>query len=383
MNTKSTESNSKRLYFLDNLRTFIIFLVVLYHAGGVYESAGVWQEFWLVVDPMTTDLTGILNLVIDTFIMATMFFISGYFTPMSLKKGISTFLRKRLNRLIIPWLLATLILIPMYRFIFLYSRDLPQENWMSYFHFFDAAPSGMSWLWFLPVLFAFNLAYIGLKSLKLERIPFGYAVAATIVVNMLLAYSLDLMDLRGWIYTPLIDFQRERLLMYFMAFLLGTIAYHQHIFDVKPTRYRLYNIVSYTSWIPITTYIAFLLIPFIMEDGTLISVAVDRLIFWISFYATGAMLAYTAVMVFWRYLDKPGKIWSELSHNSYNVYIIHVVVIGALGLALLPLQLPALIKFLLLTAGTYLLSNLLASIARRISQPLQVNVAQLSEQKAV
>ena len=27
-----------RIYFLDNLRTFMIFLMVLYHAGGVYES---------------------------------------------------------------------------------------------------------------------------------------------------------------------------------------------------------------------------------------------------------------------------------------------------------------------------------------------------------
>jgi peptidoglycan/LPS O-acetylase OafA/YrhL len=26
-----------RIYFLDNLRTFMIFLVVLYHAGGVYD----------------------------------------------------------------------------------------------------------------------------------------------------------------------------------------------------------------------------------------------------------------------------------------------------------------------------------------------------------
>ena len=37
-----------RIYFLDNLRTFMIFLVVIYHAGGVYESSGIWASFWLV-----------------------------------------------------------------------------------------------------------------------------------------------------------------------------------------------------------------------------------------------------------------------------------------------------------------------------------------------
>jgi hypothetical protein len=54
-----------RIYFLDNLRTFMIFLVVLYHAGGVYESSGIWASFWLVDDPSTNNLSGILNLIID------------------------------------------------------------------------------------------------------------------------------------------------------------------------------------------------------------------------------------------------------------------------------------------------------------------------------
>ena len=30
-----------RIYFLDNLRTLIIFLVVLFHAGWVYESSSI------------------------------------------------------------------------------------------------------------------------------------------------------------------------------------------------------------------------------------------------------------------------------------------------------------------------------------------------------
>ncbi len=44
-----------RIYFLDNLRTFMIFLVVLCHAGGVYESSGTWASFWIVDDPSTNN----------------------------------------------------------------------------------------------------------------------------------------------------------------------------------------------------------------------------------------------------------------------------------------------------------------------------------------
>ena len=52
-----------RIHFLDNLRTFMIFLVVLYHAGGVYEATGMWGVFWIVDDPATNNISGLLGLI--------------------------------------------------------------------------------------------------------------------------------------------------------------------------------------------------------------------------------------------------------------------------------------------------------------------------------
>ena len=149
-----------RIYFLDNLRTFMIFLVVLYHAGGVYESSGIWASFWLVDDPATNNLAGILNIIIDIFVMPTVFFISGFFAPLSTKnkKGWA-FLKHRFKRLIIPWIIAVLTLIPLYKIIFLYSRKLPQESWTTYFHWSNGIWN-QNWLWFLPVLFLFSILYL-------------------------------------------------------------------------------------------------------------------------------------------------------------------------------------------------------------------------------
>jgi len=57
MNDKEKSTSKRnRIYFLDNLRTFIIFLVVLYHAGGVYEPSGFWATFWIADDPSTNEL---------------------------------------------------------------------------------------------------------------------------------------------------------------------------------------------------------------------------------------------------------------------------------------------------------------------------------------
>ena len=82
---KADTIKKTRIYFLDNLRTFMIFLVVLVHAGWIYESSGLGAFFWIVDDPSTNRLSGKLNIIIDIFIMAVMFYISGYFTPRSLK----------------------------------------------------------------------------------------------------------------------------------------------------------------------------------------------------------------------------------------------------------------------------------------------------------
>ena len=71
------------------------------------------------------------------------------------------------------------------------------------------------------------------------------------------------------------------------------------------------------------------------------------------------------IETFWRYVDKTGKIWSELNRNSYGVYIIHVIVIGVFGTLLLNLNLPAVAKYLFLIILTYLGSNLIVSLYRR------------------
>lgn len=78
-------SKRNRIYWLDNLRTFMIFLVILYHAGLAYERSGILAFVWIVYDPSTNNLSGILNILVDIIVMPTVFFISGFFTPLSLK----------------------------------------------------------------------------------------------------------------------------------------------------------------------------------------------------------------------------------------------------------------------------------------------------------
>ena len=70
-----------RIYWLDNLRTFMIFLVIALHASVVYEKNGMGALWWIICEPSKSNLPGILFLILNIFVIATIFFISGFLTP--------------------------------------------------------------------------------------------------------------------------------------------------------------------------------------------------------------------------------------------------------------------------------------------------------------
>jgi surface polysaccharide O-acyltransferase-like enzyme len=366
----------KRIHWLDNLRTITILLVVLYHVGGVYEAAGLWSSFWIVDDPDTIAWVGIVGIMFDIMVMPIMFFVSGYLTPSSLKSKSSwEFVKGKFKRLMIPWAIAVFTLIPLYKVIFLYSRGLPQEHWSTYFHITN--PNSQNWLWFLPVLFAFDMLYLlqSKANIKLPNISLKVAVIGASVIGFIYSFSVGgLIGFRSWTLTPLIDFENERLLVYFMAFLLGALCYRQNVFAEKTKSKTLYTIANSVAWLPVTGHIFARLWPFFYPNPAEFPITpLYRLAWWLTFHLSLLVLMYVMIESFWRYLDKTGRLWSELNRNSYGVYIIHVIVIGVFGTLMLNLNIPAVVKYLILIVSTYVGSNLIVSGYRALKQALKPN----------
>ncbi|MBN1361989.1 MAG: hypothetical protein JW993_15445 [Sedimentisphaerales bacterium] len=67
----------------------------------------------------------------------------------------------------------------------------------------------------------------------------------------------------------------------------------------------------------------------------IVSRFIDSLILWFTFHLSLFCLLYLTVETFRRYLNRQGRLGKELSANSYYVYIIHTIVLGALALMLL------------------------------------------------
>jgi fucose 4-O-acetylase-like acetyltransferase len=378
---KKLNKMKARIYFLDNLRTFLIFLVIVLHAGLVYES--VLQNSWIVSDPIKNESIGLIRMYLDKFIMFMIFFISGYFVRFSVQgKTAIEFLKTKFNRILLPWVIAVFTLIPAYKIIFLYSRGLPQEEWFTYFHLYERAGSDLSffannpaqnWLWFLPVLFLFQVIYLALSKTKLlsMNISLKTGVALVFIIGVASSMIISMAGLKGWVDTALLHFQTERILIYFMSFLLGALCNKLNVFESnhKNKKYYIISNVVLTVSMTIFTLVALNLFYNIIDPGRnyyFISEWADKLVYYIS--ALLLMLSFLHVFIhsFRWSLNKTNGLMNELNKNSYSVYIIHVVVMGVFALILMKISLPTYLKYFILTILTFVVSNSIIYTYRRV-----------------
>src|SRR5262252_7296895 len=93
-----------RLAWIDNLRSFVIVLVVNMHACVTYSHVGSWYITEPPEPPMPVKISFLFwQGHLQAFFMGLLFFISGVFAQKSLRRrGMSDFLRERAMRLCLP-----------------------------------------------------------------------------------------------------------------------------------------------------------------------------------------------------------------------------------------------------------------------------------------
>src|ERR1700754_1308196 len=142
-----------RIAALDRSRTVITLLVLLHHSVVNYTYFGSGDPMrWLGFD-----LVVLFN---DSFFMAFMFLISGWFVRDSLaRKGPAIFLRDRAWRLGVPFLISVLVLMPIAYYPTFLRYHVPDTTDFNFLHFWWRTitvgpwPSGPAWfLWVLLVL---------------------------------------------------------------------------------------------------------------------------------------------------------------------------------------------------------------------------------------
>ena len=160
------------------LRAFLVALVVAHHAVLAYHPYAppppsslvaqprLWEAF-PVVDAHHSTAFALFVGFNDTFFMSLLFFLSGLFVWKSLqRKGAAMFIRDRLRRLGVPFLIAVVLLAPIAyypAYLGMSANPSPSDFWRQW-RSLGNWPAGPAW--FLWVLLTFDCVAAGLFAIS-------------------------------------------------------------------------------------------------------------------------------------------------------------------------------------------------------------------------
>ena len=362
-----------RLLYVDNLRTALTALVVIHHAALGYSNIPGWYYVEPPTDSSAT-LLDVLLLLNQAFFMGAFFLISALFVPGSYdRKGAGRFLRERLLRLGVPLLLWLLVLRPLVTVgRYTEARDAAAQHgtglsdWQFYLLSFNPGP-----MWFVEVLFVFSALYVLWRRLAGESRPAsgsapatGRAPGAVAIVGFVIGLALVTylwriavpMDTRFLgLPTP------AYLPQYAALFTVGLIA---------TRRGWLAGLSSMVGRVGFATAavaaVALVLVLVSTGDAILGHGTWPSLVMASCEQALAVGLVLGLLVLFRERLDHQGSRRRFLSAHAYAVYVVHPVVLVALGYALSGVQAPAVAKFALLAVLAVPLCWVMAFLVRAL-----------------
>jgi surface polysaccharide O-acyltransferase-like enzyme len=375
----SLEKDS-RLYWIDNLRSFITVLVVAHHSSLAYTTFASFNKKAYassthpIVDParwIGMDLFEDFN---DIFFMSLMFLISGVFVISSLnKKGISIFISERFKRLFIPFLAGVILLMPIaYSSSYLLAHgQFSLGPFLIDFFKTQAWPVGPPW--FIWVLFLFNLLvamtypylkkplqktgvfFVSLNNKPFKLLLIWYLITWMAYIPILMATSPG-----QWTGIGPFDFQLSRILLYVSYFLLGSILgavplnsglfSSQGLFVKKWYVWVLACGLAYSllklSEVPLTNW----------YETKQIALLPATLIYRSLWVLSCTLSCIAFLTLFKKVFNLVSPLSKSLSANAYGIYLFHFIFVLWIQFFLLQTALPAGQKFFI----TFILSLLLS-----------------------
>jgi uncharacterized membrane protein (DUF485 family) len=363
----------------------LVLFVILEHSSNAYTNL-VW---WPVADKDTSIIAGWISAFSDAFAMPLLFYIAGYFAIPSIeKRGVLSFLKGKLRRLGIPWLICILTICPILPLIYHFTRNGLSlsmsygELWVELFR--NAANFNFGlifsmnelminnqfyqrYMWFLSLLFLFFLVFsliysynkswfyrddqlISVESpsilstLKLFlAIGFLTAVCSFLTVGAILTFGPKSSNPEPLLTLGnLIQFRPSRLFFFLIYFGLGILTFRNKWIE----RGKLSGDLKTWAILLTSLLIVFLFVCNQIRNGPGdLKELYGAIYFFILNFLTIATLGIlTSIGV--RYWNRPNTFNRKLASNSYDMYLSHYffVLIFQLILYTLP-GVPGLLKF--------------------------------------
>ena len=362
---------------LDRARTFLTLVVLLHHAVIPYTYFG-------HTDPTSWIGFDIVVLATDSFFMAMFFFLSGLFTwPGIARKAPSVFLRDRLLRLGLPFVIAAFTIIP----LAYYAIALRHDPELSFASFWWKTVTSGPWpsgpIWFVWVLLAFDLSAsllyrvsahlvdpVNRVSLRGFERPAAFWLVLTVVSFVVYVPALVYFGVNKWFEIGPFSVQASRVLLYFAYFFIGA--------SVGAANFDR-GILSAEGHLPKSRWLwAFVtLIPYCLMWGMIyikreILGNPDHLpdwyhVFYGTFFVLFSASILLAILAFFLHEKSPGpNLLDRMQADAYGMFLVHYPIALWIQYALYDYELPAIVKAATGFVLTVILSWGLTAALRKI-----------------
>ncbi len=366
---------SKRLYFIDNLRVFIIFCVLSHHAGNPYAS----NSFWYYQTSEISSTVAQCIMLNPSFTMAILLVFSGYLVPPSFdRRPFGIYVREKFIRLGIPLVLGGMIMLPLlqyYSFHMNWGYTGYDSFWQYYWEAwmgFGTKPEGwngpgwpdrnLAHLWYIEHLLVYALGY-GIwrkyfckpgQSVRTPSPPPGnraiflFAVfisLSTFAVRIFCPYD------RVYALFGVLQIDMSHFPQWLPFFFVGLAAYRYDWLTQLPTS---------TGRIWLRVAIALVLLNFAIRftpaSWLLLSIEAHSAGFtlpnfakcvWESFFCVGAAVG--MITLFREKLNWSTKAMTLLAASAYAVHVFHPPMIVAWQYALGHVAIPTFFKYVIAT----------------------------------
>ncbi len=353
-------SQHNRCYYFDYLRAFFVFLVVFDHT--IHPYTVYFDRTWFITELDSSYVYDVLHLLCYAIMVPGLFFVSGVFTPHSLKhRGALSYVQERLVRLGIPYVFGLLI----FSSFIIFIREVHNGKWEhGFFRFYteyyfpkNIAATGF---WYLSFLFVLTLSYLLLtrvwKNLEgclgklvgwmTENPLSGYGA-----IVFTLSASIIIMEVPfgTWFwftgFMPYFGAIGSLMIPYIVLFMLG-VGMYAH-FGISSQKLASF-LHAHHTFILISTAITSLMyvgialtyasdgafdiqLPIAGFYGTSTAELYTKmltvpLVNWVRAGLLGCVmfnLLLTSLWSFSRFLNKPIPMLQEFAATSYGIYLIH------------------------------------------------------------
>jgi len=335
---------TERRHDIDWLRVIAIGLLIIYHIAIIFQPWALLIGFIKSEEPL--EALWIPMTMVNVWRIPLLFYVSGMGVYFAMRKrNWKQLFMERVKRILLPFTFGMVAIVPLHLFLFQKYYNLP----LGY------APH-QGHLWFLGNIFAYVLLLLPLfcylekqKKTKIKSVlsVLIWNPGAPLFISLVFAIEVSLLKPQIFVlYAQTLHGFFYGFLAFFFGFLL---VYSGEIFWRTVVKWKwLYTVVALTLY-----GIRFVLFE-TQAPEYLMAIESNCWIFGIFGFGH-------------QYLNKPSETLSYLSKSVYPVYIIHMFVLYASALFILPLRIPILLKFTAIVAFTGLVCYFIYEfIIRRI-----------------